>query len=146
MIRRRRLSELIESSLNEIEREMDQAIKELLEWHPMWNASEGTLEPLTQIADTGDKITITMDLPYVKKENIDLNVCEDSLEINATLDRCIKYEHWANVSEECEFKSFHKDIKLSEKIIPEETNAVYKNGILTVELQKRKEKRKIKIG
>lgn len=145
MIRKRRLSDLIESSLEEIEKEIDQAIQEIREWSPMWNASRGTLEPLAQIEDTGDKIIITTDLPYVKKENIDLKVCDDSLEIDATLERCIKYEHWANVPEECEFKSFHKDIKLSEKIIPEETNAKLTNGILAVELVKRKGKRKVKI-
>jgi HSP20 family molecular chaperone IbpA len=81
----------------------------------------------------------------VKKENIDLKVCDDSLEIDATLKRCIKYEHWANIPEECEFKTFHKDVKLSEKIIPEETNAKFINGILMVELVKKKGKRKVKI-
>ena len=100
---------------------------------------------MAQIEDTGDKIIITTDLPYVKKENIDLNVCDDSLEIDATLERCVKYEHWGNVPEECEFKSFHKDIKLSEKIIPEETNAKFKNGILTIELVKGKGKRKVTV-
>lgn len=144
MIRKRRISDLIESSLDDIEKEIDHAIQEIREWRPMWNASKGTLEPLAQIEDTGDKIMITTDLPYVKKENIDLKVCDDSLEIDATLERCVKYEHWGNV-EECEFKSFYKDIKLSEKIIPEETNAKFKNGILTVELVKRKGKRKVKI-
>jgi len=145
LIRKRRLSDLIESSLEEIEKEMEQAIQEIREWRPMWNASKGTLEPLTQIEDTGDKIIITTDLPYVKKENIDLKVCDNSLEIDATLEQCVKYEDWVNVSEECEFKSFYKDIKLSEKIIPEETNAKFTNGILTVELVKRKGKRRIKV-
>jgi HSP20 family protein len=145
LIKKRRLSEIIESSLEKIENEMDKAIEELLEWHPMWDASKGTLEPLSQIVDTGDKIIITMDLPYVNKENIDLKVCDDSLEIDATLQRCIKYEHWVNVPEECEFKSLHKDIRLSEKIIPEETNAKFTNGILTIELVKIKGKRKIKV-
>jgi HSP20 family protein len=145
LIRKRRLSDLIEYSLEEIEKEIDQTIQEIREWRPMWDASKGTMEPLAQIEDTGDKIIMTTDLPYVKKENIDLKVCDDSLEIDATLERCVKYEHWVNVSEECEFKSFHKDIRLSEKIIPEETNAKFTNGILTVELVKKKGKRKVKI-
>ena len=144
-MRKRRLIDIIQSSIENLEEEIDQAIEEVFEWHPMWDVQKGTLEPLANVAEENNKIIVTFDLPYVRKENIELNVSEDSLEVEAELNRCIKYERWGTVQRECDFKSFHKFVKLSEKIVPEKAKASFKDGLLTVELQKKKAKKKLKI-
>lgn len=144
-MKKRRLIDIIQSSIENLEEEIDQAIEEVFEWRPMWDVQKGTLEPLANVSEENNNIIVSFDLPYVRKENIELNVSEDSLEVEAVLNRCIKYEHWGTVQRECDFKSFHKFVKLPEKIVPEKAKASFKDGLLTVELQKKKAKKKLKI-
>jgi len=144
-LRKRRLIDIIQSSIENLEEEIDQAIEEVFEWRPMWDVQKGTLEPLANVSEENNKIIVSFDLPYVTKENIELNVSENSLEVEAELNRCIKYEGWGTVQRECDFKSFHKFVKLPEKIVPEKAKASFKDGLLTVELQKKEAKKRLKI-
>lgn len=144
-MRKRRLIDIIQSSIENLEEEIDQAIEEVFEWRPMWDVQKGTLEPLANVSEENNKIIVSFDLPYVRKENIELNVSEDSLEVDAELNRCIKYERWGTVQRECDFKSFHKFVKLPEKIVPDKAKASFKDGLLTVELQKKDAKKRLKI-
>jgi HSP20 family protein len=144
-LRKKRLIDIIQSSIENLEEEIDQAIEEVFEWRPMWDVQKGTLEPLSNISEENNKIIVSFDLPYARKENIELNVSEGCLEVEAELNRCIKYEHWGTIQRECEFKSFHKFVKLPEKIIPDEAKAIFKDGVLTVELHKKEAKKRLKI-
>lgn len=143
--RRRRIFDFIGSYFENMEREISQAVDDFFESHPMWDISKESLEPLAEISETNDKIIVSMDLPFVKKENIDLNVSEDSLELEAQLERCVQFEHWGTIQRECEFKRFHKIVALPKKVIPEEAKAKFKNGVLSIEIPKRRAMKGIKI-
>lgn len=144
-MRKKRLIDIIQSSIQDLEEEIDQAIEEVFEWRPMWDVQKGTLEPLANISEENNKIIVSFDLPFVRKENIELNVSEDSLEVEAELNRCIRYERWGTIQRECDFKSFHKFVKLPKKIVSEKAKASFKDGLLTVELQKKEAKKRLKI-
>jgi HSP20 family protein len=81
-------------------------------------------EPLVDVMSEKDKYKIFVELPGVDKEKVKLNVAEDSVEIKTEDD-----------------KKFYKLISLEETIDADSTKASYKNGILTLELDK-KAKRK----
>lgn len=85
--------------------------------------SEGR-EPLVDVMDDKDKYRIFAELPGVEKDNIKLDVAEDSIEISTKDD-----------------KKFYKMIPLASTVDPDSTKASYKNGVLTVELE-RTDKRK----
>jgi HSP20 family protein len=76
-------------------------------------------EPLVDVMDDKDKYRIFAELPGVEKDNIKLDVAEDSIEIS-TKDN----------------KKFYKMISLESTVDPDSTKASYKNGVLTVELEK----------
>lgn len=82
-------------------------------------------EPLTDLIEGDDDVAVTVELPGVEKNNIDLNVTGDILEItvNAT------------------GRKYHKRVDLPCDVQPKTTKATYKNGILDV-VVKRKEKKK----
>jgi len=77
-------------------------------------------EPLVDIMAEKDKFKIFAELPGVDKENVELNVAEDSVEIKTKDD-----------------KKFYKLINLDEAVDADSTKASYKNGILTLELDKK---------
>lgn len=83
--------------------------------------SEETSEwtPLTDVQDTGEKIMVTVDIPGVEKDDINLNVKDDVLIVSVEGKRRYK-----------------KNIKLPSRVDPKEANATYNNGVLEVELEK----------
>ncbi len=75
--------------------------------------------PLTDVQDTGEKIKVTVDIPGVEKEDIDLNVKDDILTVSVEGKR-----------------RYNKRIRLPAKVDPKEAEASYNNGVLEVELCK----------
>lgn len=82
-------------------------------------------EPLTDIIEGDDDVAVTVELPGVEKDDIDLDVAGDSLEIKVDTPN----------------RKYHKRIDLPCDVEPKTTKATYKNGILDVAI-KRKEKKK----
>ena len=78
-------------------------------------------EPLTDINETDDQIAITVELPGVNKEDIDINVMEDKVEVNV----------------KTESRKYFKSIDLSSVVETESSKATYKNGILDLVLTKK---------
>jgi len=81
-------------------------------------------EPMVDVLDEKDKYKIFVELPGVDKEKVKLDVAEDSVEIKTEDD-----------------KNFHKMVYLDSAVDIDSSKASYKNGVLTLELDK-KEKRK----
>jgi len=82
-------------------------------------------EPLTDIIEGDEDVAVTIELPGVEKENIDLNVQKETLEIKV----------------DTQHRKYHKIIDLPCDVKPKTTKATYKNGILDIVI-KRKEKKK----
>lgn len=80
-------------------------------------------EPLVDVMEEKDKFKIFVELPGVDKEKVKLDVAEDSIEVKTEDD-----------------KKFYKMINLDSAVNPDTSKASYKNGVLTLELEK-KEKR-----
>ena len=85
--------------------------------------SEGR-EPLVDVMDEKDKYKIFVELPGVDKEKVKLDAAERSIQIKTD-----------------DEKKFYKMIDLDSEIDPDSAKASYKNGVLTVEVNK-KEMRK----
>ncbi len=83
-------------------------------------AQSGEREPLTEVVDLGEKYEVTVEMPGVKKDDIELSATEERLKVETSGDR-----------------KFKKSVSFEERIDPEAVEANFKNGILTVELEKR---------
>ncbi|MCJ7770223.1 hypothetical protein MUP37_01460 [Candidatus Bathyarchaeota archaeon] len=53
----------------------------------MWNLKRGSLEPLTSVSETEDKIIVENDLPLVSKNDVHLRLVDEGLEVEASLSR-----------------------------------------------------------
>jgi len=82
-------------------------------------------EPLTDIIEGDNDVAVTVEIPGVEKNDIDLNVKNDTLDIKVD-----------NAN-----RKYHKSLDLPCDVVPKTTKATYKNGILDVVI-KRKEKKK----
>jgi len=86
-------------------------------------------KPLTDIIEGENDVAITVEIPGVEKNDIDLKVKEGSLQIKVDAPN----------------RKYHKVVDLPCNVKPESTKATYKNGILDVVLEK-KEKSKSNSG
>jgi len=92
-----------------------------------------------------DKVIVEVDLPGVRRKDIQLRFVEGGLEVEASLMECVRFERWGTVQRSCEFRSFYKLVPLPSPAVMEGAKATFKRGILKVELKKRKEKYRIPI-
>jgi HSP20 family protein len=112
---------------------------------PSWDPDKCCLVPLVEVQEYPEEIIVTADLPYVDKENINLNATENSLDIDAKMRNAIKFERWGTIQREISFNCYHKSIKLPSRVDPEKAKAEFKGGILRVSLPKTIIKQKIEI-
>ncbi len=84
----------------------------------MQPAPEGR-EPLVDVMDEGDKYRIFVELPGVEKENLKLDAADNSVQVRTT-----------------DEKKFYKMIELEQVINPDTSKASYKNGVLTIDIDK----------
>jgi len=82
----------------------------------------GTREPFTDVTREGDKVHVTVELPGVRKEDIDLEVTDSTL----------------SVSVDTESKKFAKSIALPCDVKSDTAKAEYNNGILEVMMESKK--------
>ncbi len=88
--------------------------------------------PLIDVIETDDEVQVIAEMPGVRKEDIDLNATERTLEIKA----------------EGENRRYHEIVELPCEVIPESAKARYNNGVLEVVFKKKhpeKKGKKIKI-
>ena len=83
-------------------------------------------KPLTDIIEGKDDVAITVEIPGVEKDDIDLNVKEESLQIRVNAPN----------------RKYHKVVDLPCNVKPKSTKATYKNGILDVVLEKKEKQSK----
>lgn len=87
-------------------------------------------EPLTDVIEGDDDVTVIVELPGVEKEDINLEAGEESLSIKVDTDK----------------RKYSKTLELPCKVKTEPVKATYKNGILEVKLprdeRKKDEKKK----
>lgn len=141
--RRRSISEYINEIRLKFE-EMFNEFEEQLE-RPMLDFERRCLEPLTEVKETPSEVIVTVDLPCVRKEGINLYATENTLTIEASMYRKIKFDKLKAIYHETEFQSYHKIIKLPSPVDPENARARFKDGILEVKLPKKYKAYNIKI-
>jgi len=93
----------------------------------------GDREPLVDVIDGKDEITVIAEVPGVEKKDIDLKADGRSL----------------SISVESPQRRYHKELEMPAEIEPDSVRASYKNGILEVKIRRREgkadEKRRIKV-
>ncbi|MDX1534375.1 MAG: Hsp20/alpha crystallin family protein, partial [Thermoplasmata archaeon] len=84
-----------------------------------WREETGR-EPMTDVMDRGDTVSVTVELPGVEKEDIDLRTTPERLTIKV----------------DTEERQYHKEVDLDAPVDPKSVRATYKNGVLDILLKK----------
>ncbi len=103
--------------------------------------------PATDIYESDDALTVVMEMPGVGKDDVDVNIENDVLRVEAKID-FTKYEGLEPLYTEYNVGHFARSFALSNKIDQQQISAQLDDGVLTLTLKKAKEAlpRRITIG
>jgi len=95
---------------------------------PSQNTPEisGDTEPFIDVIEGEKEIYVTVELPGVDKENIDVELTKDIFSLD------VKQPE----------RNFTKDVKLPAEVLKKPVEAKYNNGVLSITLKKSKQKKK----
>ncbi|WBF10729.1 Hsp20/alpha crystallin family protein [Methanothermobacter marburgensis] len=121
-------------NMREMQKEFEKKISEYTENIP---------EKLNMdVIETDDQIIIKTDLPGVKKEDINIELTENTISISAVFEEEVEVQEANFVKKERKYGEARREMRLPEKIKVEEARAKFENGVLTVELPKVEVKKK----
>ena len=113
-------------NMKEMQREFEKKISEYAENIP---------EKLSMdVMETDDAIIIKTDLPGVKKEDINIELTENTISISAVFEEEVEIEEANFIKKERRYGEARREMRLPEKIRVEDAKAKFENGVLTVEL------------
>jgi len=139
MLEKRRLmaEKMIEDmikNMREMQKEFEKKISEYTEALPE--------KPTLDLIETDEKLIVKTDLPGVKKEDINIELTEDTISITANFKEEIEVEEANYVKKERRFGEAKRELRLPAKIKVDEAKATFEDGVLTVELPKVEVKKK----
>ncbi|MFZ0443041.1 MAG: Hsp20/alpha crystallin family protein [Methanobacterium sp.] len=103
-------------------------------------------KPLADVMETENSIIVITDLPGVKKEDIDIDISEETIDITAKFEDEINEEGANYIKKERSYGETRRSINLPAKINIKEATAKFNDSVLTVNLPKlMEEKHKVDI-
>ncbi len=91
-----------------------------------------------EVAETTDKIIVSIEAPGMNADDFDLAVIDNDLLVRGEKQFNSEYEHDRYHIMECAYGRFERIIPLPASIEDDKTTAKYKRGVLTVTLKKAK--------
>ncbi len=101
-----------------------------------YRETEDYQRPNVDVMNKEKEITIIAELPGMEKEDIDLKVEPNHVEVTAETSRGKETEQEGYYYKERSSKSFKRVLPLPEEVKPDTAKATYKNGVLEVTIQK----------
>ncbi len=120
------------------EKEMEVQEKQELETSEERTEAARYFRPYTDIHESTDSITVTMDMPGVDKKDVDVKLEKDVLTITGHVD-LTGYEGLEPVYTEYNVGNYVRSFTISNEVDRDAISAKIDNGVLTVSLPKVKE-------
>jgi HSP20 family molecular chaperone IbpA len=94
-------------------------------------------QPRVDILDLGDALQVVADMPGVRKEDIEINLKPERLEISAESSTETERKEEDYTYRERGYASYRRVIDLPADVLPDKAEASFKNGVLEVNLPKK---------
>lgn len=129
------LSELESKYIDEMQR-LQKRMKELMEEAETIPMEGNISMPLADIKETEEAIVVTMDLPGVEKQDVDISISDDELRVVAEKKAETEVSEKDYHKRERTHKRFERMVKLPVAVKLEEAKAKLNNGVLEITLPK----------
>lgn len=128
------IDKMLEDTANTIESIKNDIEKSIVDY---------TFVPGKDIIETDDTIIVRVDLAGIKKKNIELNLTDTKLKVKAEFED----EHLGEVKGNNRRPTLiRRTVRFPKKVIAEEGEATFENGLLTVEVPKLEKKESFSVN
>jgi HSP20 family protein len=93
--------------------------------------------PLCDLVDRGDRYELSVEVPGIEKERIDIKATRHSIEVSGEQSEKKEEKGRNYLYNERSFKSFYRKVPVPEEIVPAKIEASVVNGILNVRMPKK---------
>jgi HSP20 family protein len=138
MMPTRQFDSIFDSFRREMERMMTRPWSFPAEWEfPSLFEARDTRMALYELVDRGDRFELQLEVPGIEKENIEVKATKYFVEISGKHSEKSEEKRKRYLYNERMYRSFYRNVPLSEEIIPSKVSAKIENGILKLELPKK---------
>jgi HSP20 family molecular chaperone IbpA len=100
-----------------------------------WNEAAQCIEPLYNITVSSNEVIVTVDLPYVNPEEINLKLpADDTVEIDANTKRRITFADMGVRHRGGQFKSYHAVVHMPVPVVESGMTSRFKRGVLEIRM------------
>lgn len=93
--------------------------------------------PLCDMVDKGDKYEVSLEVPGIPKEKIDIKATRNKVEVSGMQKKKTEDKGKNYVYNERSYQSISRNIPIPEEIVPSKIEAKMENGILKIEIPKK---------
>ncbi len=94
-------------------------------------------QPSVDVLDLGDALQVVADMPGVKKEDIEINLTPEQIEISAESSTETERKDEDYSYRERGYASYRRTLDLPADVLPDKAEATFKNGVLEVKIPKK---------
>jgi HSP20 family molecular chaperone IbpA len=94
-------------------------------------------QPRVDVLDLGDALQVVADMPGVRKEDIEINLTPELVEISAESSTETERKEEEYTYRERGYASYRRMLDLPADVLPDKAEASFKNGVLEITLPKK---------
>jgi HSP20 family protein len=122
--------------LTSLRREMERLFEDFFERGARRSGALGAWEPAVEVADTKDAVVVKAQVPGIPKDNIQVNVTDDTVTLKGEMKEEEKKEEKNYFRREFRYGAFMRTIPLPVAVQADKTTAQLKDGVLEVTIPK----------
>lgn len=136
--KRQSISDMIDEYFEGMEKWVEE-VRETLTEKPSWDLKTCAIEPLREITVTPKEVIVTVDLPYAKRETVQVEAVDAaSLEICAEMKREIRLNELGVTHRRGVIQRFHGWIRIPVTVDMNKMRIQHKKGILEIKLPRKR--------
>jgi HSP20 family protein len=95
-------------------------------------------QPLIDLADNGKEYVVKADLPGINKDDLNIEITENAIEISGEtkIEQKEEDKDKGYIRRERRYAKFYRSLPLPENVLTDKADAMLKDGVLTVKLPK----------
>jgi HSP20 family protein len=107
-------------------------------WRRAWPVMTRRLEAYADLIDTGKDYQICAEVPGIPKENLEVTITKDDIEISGKVEtETEREEEQEFVVKERSYREIYKSLSFPQEVLPEKAEATLKDGVLKVNIPKK---------
>lgn len=137
----------LDDSVKALQRQFDEMFESMSGFgqrmRSLWDGDSCCLEALGEVEEAEKEYIVTLDLPMVNKEDIEITVMDYHLSVQARMREEIHFERWGTVQRQIRFQHLAKKVPLPKDADSDNIRASFREGLLEIRIAKSEQRKQV---